>query len=36
MCFLMGLLAELVIRTYYEAQGKPIYLVAETRNFNPQ
>jgi glycosyltransferase involved in cell wall biosynthesis len=32
MCILMGLLAELLIRTYYEAQGKPIYLVASTRN----
>lgn len=34
MCFLMGLLAELVIRTYYEAQGKSTYLVAETRNLD--
>ena len=32
MCFLMGLLAELIMRTYYESQGKAIYLVAETRN----
>ena len=32
MCFLMGLLAELVMRTYYESQGKATYLVAETRN----
>ena len=32
MCILMGLLAELVIRTYYEAQGKSVYLIAETRN----
>ena len=32
MCILMGLVAELVIRTYYEAQGKPTYLVASTRN----
>lgn len=33
MFFLMGLLAELVMRTYYESQGKSTYLVAETRNF---
>ena len=32
MCILMGLLAELIIRTYYESQGKPVYLVGETRN----
>lgn len=32
MCILMGLLAELVIRTYYESQGKSVYLVSETRN----
>lgn len=32
MCILMGLLAELVIRTYYESQGKHVYLVSETRN----
>ena len=36
MCFLMGLLSEIVIRTYYESQGKTTYLVAETRNFNSQ
>ncbi len=29
---LIGLLAELIIRTYHESQGKPIYLVKETRN----
>ncbi|HUK65378.1 MAG TPA: glycosyltransferase family 2 protein [Anaeromyxobacteraceae bacterium] len=28
-CLLMGLLAELVIRTYYESQGKRPYLIAE-------
>ncbi len=32
MCILMGLLAEIVIRTYYESQGKPVYLIAECRN----
>jgi hypothetical protein len=26
---IMGLLAELVVRTYHEAQGKPIYMVKE-------
>jgi glycosyltransferase involved in cell wall biosynthesis len=29
---LMGLLAELQVRTYHEGQGKPIYLIAETVN----
>jgi len=28
----MGLLAELITRTYYESQGKQVYLVGETRN----
>lgn len=32
MCILMGLLAELITRTYYESQGKQVYLVGETRN----
>jgi len=32
MCILMGLLAELLTRTYHEAQDKPIYLVRATRN----
>ncbi len=35
MSILMGLLAEIVIRTYYESQNKPIYLVAESRNLEP-
>ncbi len=30
--FSMGLLAELLVRTYHESQGKPIYLVRETVN----
>ncbi len=30
---LMGLLAELIVRTYHESQGKPIYHIRETRNF---
>jgi glycosyltransferase involved in cell wall biosynthesis len=29
LCLLMGLLAELVVRTYYESQGKRTYVVAE-------
>jgi hypothetical protein len=29
---MLGLLAELQVRTYHEAQGKPIYLVAEAVN----
>jgi glycosyltransferase involved in cell wall biosynthesis len=33
---MMGLLAELIIRTYHEAQGKPIYLVRETVNVAPR
>jgi glycosyltransferase involved in cell wall biosynthesis len=31
----MGLLAELIMRTYHESQGKPIYHVRETLNFEP-
>ena len=27
MCFLMGLLAELLVRTYYESQNKPTYII---------
>lgn len=30
---LMGLLGEINIRTYYESQSKPIYLIREMRNF---
>ena len=33
MCILMGLLAEMIMRTFYESQGKRVYLVRETRNF---
>jgi glycosyltransferase involved in cell wall biosynthesis len=32
--FLMGLLAELIIRTYYESQSKSIYSIREKVNFN--
>ena len=30
---LMGLLAELIVRTYHESQGKPIYHVRDLKNF---
>jgi hypothetical protein len=30
----MGLLAELIVRTYHESQGKPIYHIRETKNFD--
>ena len=33
-CFLLGLLAELSIRTYHESQGKPTYLIAERDNLS--
>jgi hypothetical protein len=33
---MLGLLAEMQVRTYHEAQGKPIYLVAETVNLETQ
>jgi glycosyltransferase involved in cell wall biosynthesis len=32
MCILMGLLAEITMRTFYESQGKSVYLVRATRN----
>ncbi len=32
MSVLMGLLAEIIMRTYYESQGKPVYLVKSTVN----
>jgi hypothetical protein len=32
MCILMGLLAEMIMRTFYESQGKSVYLIARTRN----
>jgi hypothetical protein len=31
-CVLMGLLAEMVTRTFHESQDKAIYLVRSTRN----
>ena len=36
MCILMGFLAELIVRTYYEAQGKSVYLVRSTVNVDDQ
>jgi hypothetical protein len=32
LCVLMGLLAEMITRTFYESQGKRTYLVREGRN----
>jgi hypothetical protein len=32
MCILMGLLAEMIMRTFYESQGKSVYMVRSTRN----
>ena len=32
MSILMGLIAEIIMRTYYESQGKQVYLVKDTRN----
>jgi glycosyltransferase involved in cell wall biosynthesis len=32
MCVLMGLLAEVLTRTYHESQDKAVYLIRETRN----
>jgi glycosyltransferase involved in cell wall biosynthesis len=32
MCILMGLLAEMIVRTFYESQNKPVYMVRATRN----
>ena len=29
---MMGLLAEIIVRTYHESQNKPIYLVKEVMN----
>jgi len=29
---MMGLLAEIIVRTYHESQNKPIYLVREVVN----
>jgi len=34
MLVMLGLLAELIVRTYHESQNKPIYVVAERRNLD--
>ncbi|HVS20685.1 MAG TPA: hypothetical protein VHD88_02490, partial [Pyrinomonadaceae bacterium] len=34
--FLMGLLAEMLVRTYHESQAKPIYAVRERIGFEEQ
>jgi glycosyltransferase involved in cell wall biosynthesis len=31
----MGLLGEVIVRTYHESQGKPTYVIAETLNLRP-
>jgi dolichol-phosphate mannosyltransferase len=33
MSILMGLLAEIVVRTYFESQGRPPFLVRDLTNF---
>ncbi|MFA6253625.1 MAG: glycosyltransferase family 2 protein [Patescibacteria group bacterium] len=33
-CVLMGLLAEMITRTFHESQGKSIYMVSRTRNLD--
>ncbi len=33
MCVLLGLLAEMIMRTFYESQGKTVYAVRSLRNF---
>jgi uncharacterized membrane protein len=32
LCLLMGLLAEMIMRTFFESQGKSIYMVKEVKN----
>ena len=34
MSILMGLIAEIIMRTYYESQGKQVYLVKDTVNLS--
>ncbi len=34
MCILMGLLAEILVRTYFESQGRAAYVVRRTLNFH--
>lgn len=35
-CILLGLQAELIVRTYYESQNKPVYLVEKTENIEAE
>ena len=35
MCILLGLLAEMIMRTFYESQGKAIYSARSVRNIEP-
>jgi glycosyltransferase involved in cell wall biosynthesis len=35
-CLLSGLLAEMILRTYYESQGKKPYVIREVRNFGDE
>ena len=35
LCILMGLLAEMLVRIYYETQNKPSYLIKNTVNLDP-
>ncbi len=35
LCILMGLLAEMLVRIYYETQNKPSYLIKNTTNLDP-
>lgn len=32
LCILLGLLAEMIMRTFYESQGKSVYIIRSTRN----
>ena len=32
MCIFIGLLAEMIMRTFYESQGKAVYMVRSMRN----
>jgi glycosyltransferase involved in cell wall biosynthesis len=36
MCILLGLLAEMIMRTFYESQGKSVYNIRETRNIGSE
>jgi hypothetical protein len=36
LCILLGLIAELSIRTYHESQDKPTYLISDTDNVKPR